>query len=132
MFGNLFSKCSTYLSNTQYGMIVRFRQLIKENEWDFLTDGTGDNGAFSELTETVEETGASFNGMMQSIGISLAGAAIITLAIGLLFGGKNGTKREEKKEQIPYTFLGVCFIVGFAVVFVIAKILMDGIEGSLK
>ena len=108
MFRNLIEQCSLYFNDFQYGAIIRLKNFLQENEWDFLTDGTGKEGGFSEITENVKEVGFSFTTILKNFAYSACAAAVIMLGIGLLFGGQGGRKREEKKEQLPYTLIGIC------------------------
>lgn len=80
------------------------------SDFDFLTDGTG-NGAFSGVTETVKETGASAYSLMMVVGAIGLVFSLITLGISFA-ATKNSTKRSENKSHLPYIALGAVIVFG--------------------
>ena len=97
--------------------------------WDFLNEDSK-GGAFDELTDSVSKTGASFNKMVATIAISVVASAIIVC--GMEFAAyKNGGKKQELKEHLPYLILGVVFVIGFTIVFTLGESIVQGISDSL-
>lgn len=101
-----------------------------ENEWDFLNKKSSGGGAFDKLTNSIKSTGASFNEMLGAFAISAILGAIIIYGIQLAVF-KNGAKKQELKEHIPYIMLGILFAIGGTILFVIGKAIKNGIEASL-
>lgn len=100
-----------------------------DEAWDFLSDNSK-GGAFDELTDSVEKTGASFNNMVSTIAISIVASAIIVCGLELALY-KNGGKKQELKEHLPYLILGVVLVIGFTIVFTLGKSIVQGITNSL-
>lgn len=101
-----------------------------ENEWDFLSKKSNGGGAFDKLTTSIKSTGASFNEMLGAFAVSAILGAIIIYGIQLAVF-KNGGKKQELKEHIPYILLGIVFAVGGTILFVIGKSIANGIQSSL-
>lgn len=100
-----------------------------EQPWDFLNDHSK-GGAFDDLTESIKSTGSSFNEMVGVGAMSVIWAAIIFSGMEFAMY-KNGTKKQELKEHLPYLLLAVILSGGTTVVFYLGYSIVKGIIASL-
>lgn len=100
-----------------------------EEIWSFLEEPS-DNGAFSDLTKSVKDAGSAFNELVGTFAASAIFAAIIFCGMELAIF-KSGGKKQELKEHIPYLLLAVVFTVGPAIIFIIGKSIVNGLQSSL-
>lgn len=97
--------------------------------WDFLDKNTN-GGAFDSLTKSVESSGASLKRLVFSFALAVAAAAIIIFGLQLILG-KNGAKKQELKDHLPWVIIGVVLIVGFTLIFTLASSIVAGIQADL-
>ena len=130
MLQNLIFEGTMLFNNIFYGGMAGIKQcFFNENDWDFVTSG-GDGGAFDKVAKNVEQTGASFTRLTKTLAISVITAAIIVFGMQLVLG-RNGQKKQELKDHIPWLLLGVVLVIGFTLVFTIADSIVNGLQSDL-
>ena len=86
-----------------------FIKLIQDISWL----NNGDGGFMAPFIEMVKETGSALFVLFMVIGVVVLLAGIFMCAIKLILGsGRNGTKREEGKENLPWVVVGGVMIFG--------------------
>ena len=68
------------------------------------------NGTFSELTDTVQKTGASLYKLMMAIGV--VGLVCIAVYVGLKLAAAGAGKRAEALEQLLWLIVGGSIVFG--------------------
>lgn len=91
------------------------------SEFDWIKEGDG-NGAFSDLTNTVKETGQSAYQLMLVIGV--VGLVLAIMAAGLCVAfGKNANKRSENIGWILWIAIGgIIFFGGLTILSILKQI----------
>lgn len=136
MLSSIAFKGMTVFNSIYYGNgLKQLGSVIKNGgattaPWDFLDTNT-DGGAFDSLTKSVESSGASLKRLAFSFAIAVAAAAIIIFGLQLILG-KNGAKKQELKDHLPWVIIGVVLIVGFTLFFTLASSIVSGIESDLS
>lgn len=74
------------------------------DDFNFLKNGGDGNGAFSDLTKTVKDTGTSGMNLMKAIGAIGIVLAIMCAALTVML--KKGGKREEGKDSLEWAAIG--------------------------
>lgn len=80
--------------------------------YDISWIGGEGNGAFSQMEETVKQTGNSAYKLMMAIGAAGCLICIILLGIKLLANAGNGNKRSESLGAFVYVLIGGALIFG--------------------
>lgn len=128
-YGNGLKQIGSYIRNTGEQATGDKTTSGTTAPWSFLeTENKG--GAFDSLATSIENSGASLKRLVLSFAISVATAAVIIFGLQLVLG-KNGAKKQELKDHLPWLILGIVLIIGFTLVFSLASSIVSGIEGDL-
>lgn len=128
MFSNIFLRGMMLMNNVRYTVADHIH--CEGKAWDFLTE-EGDGGIFDSVANSIKQIGASITKIFSTAAFAIIACALISFGVCFIVT-KQGMKLQELKGQIPWVFVGIIFVVGFAAIFYIGEAIANGIIVSLK
>lgn len=85
-------------------------------DWDFMTEGSSEEGVFSTLISKVQDIGASGYQLMMTIGIIGLVFSIIFTAVSLLLTSNAQKKEEKKSHALVICLAGIIIFSVFSII----------------